>query len=122
MAETYLHELQDPEARQAVIDAVTALFKRWNLHPVNQAELLGIPDMGDLKQVSLTSEASSIFERIGHLLAIDRALFKRFPYQETMRDRWVWQERLQLQSETPMAFMLQQGLEGIKKIRQLLES
>ena len=122
MPETYLHELQDPEARQAVIDAVIALFKRWELHPVNQAELLGIADMTDLKRASLTTDASVVFERIGHLLAIDRALLKRFPYQDTTRDRWVWQERAQLHGETPMAFMLHHGLDGIKRIRQLLES
>ena len=122
MPETRLHELQDPEARQAVIEAVFDLFKRWELHPVNQAELLGISDMTDLKQGGAARDDPLAFECMGHLLAIDRALLKRFPYQTTSRDRWVWQERAQLQGETPMAFMLQQGLDGIKRIRQLLES
>ena len=122
MPDTHLQELQEPEARQAVIDVVSDLFKRWQLHPVNQAELLGIGDMSDLQQGRLAGDESLVFERIGHLLAIDRALLKRFPYQDTTRDRWIWQERAQLQGETPMAFMLRYGLDGIKHIRQLLES
>ena len=122
MPETRLQELRDPEARQAVIEAASALFKRWELHPVNQAALLGVADMTDLKDAGLLSDGSSVFKRIGHLLAIDRALLKHFPYQATTRDRWVWQELPQLHGLTPMAFMLQEGLEGIKQVRQMLES
>jgi len=121
MPETWLSELQDPVSRQVVIDAVCALFKRWQLHPVNQAELLGLVDMSDLDLARLPTDDAFIFERIGHLLAIDRALFKRYPYQATIRDRWVWQSQQQLHDQTPMAFMLQEGIEGIKQVRHFLE-
>lgn len=121
MPETWLNELQDPVARQVVIDAVRALFKRWQLHPVNQAELLGLVDMSDLDLARLPTDESLAFVRIGHLLAIDRALFKRFPYQATTRDRWVWQAQQQLHGQTPMAYMLQEGIEGIKRVRHFLE-
>lgn len=121
MPETWLSELQDPVSRQVVIDAIRALFKRWQLHPVNQAELLGLVDMSDLDQARLPTNDVFIFERIGHLLAIDRALFRRYPFQVTKRDQWVWQSLQQLHGQTPMVFMLQEGIEGIKQVRYFLE-
>lgn len=120
MPETWLHLLQDIEARQVVIEAVRALFKRWQLHPVNQAELLGLADMSDLAHTKLSEDESFVFERIGHLLAIDRALLKRYPYQATTRDRWVWQAQRKLHGQTPMAFMLHEGMAGIMHIRNIL--
>lgn len=122
MSETWLHLLQDGEARQVVIEAICALFKRWRLHPVNQAELLGLADMSDLKQYKSPSDDCFVFERIGHLLAIDRALLKRYPYQATTHDQWVWQALEQLHDQTPMAFMLHEGIEGIKYVRNLLNA
>lgn len=122
MPETWLHLLQDPVARQVVIEAIRALFKRWQLHPVNQAELLGLSDMSDLEQHVSQSKEPQIFERIGHLLAIDRALLRQYPYQAKLRDQWIWQVQPQLHKQSPMTFMLREGKEGIKLVRYMLES
>lgn len=121
MPETWLHLLEDPVSRQVVIDAISALFKRWQLHPVNQAELLGLSDMSDLEQYILSSKDPLVFERIGHLLAIDRDLLQRFPYQASKRDQWIWQSLPQLHDQSPMAFMLREGIDGMKLIRHMLE-
>lgn len=122
MPETWLHLLQDPDARQVVIEAVCALFKRWNLHPLNQAGLLDLTDISELEQCKVSSDDSFVFVRIGYLLFIDRALLARYPYQATTRDRWVWQSRKELHDQTPVAFMLHEGIEGIKHVRSMLDS
>lgn len=122
MPETWLHLLQDPVARRVVIDATGALFKRWRLHPVNQAELLGLSDMSELEHYTSAAMEPQVFERIGHLLAIDRALQMLYPYQAKLRDQWVWQTQAQLDKQTPMALMLREGMDGIKLIRHILES
>ena len=122
MPETWLQQLQDPVSRQVVIEAINSLFKRWRLHPVNQAELLGLSDMSELDQYTLPNKDPSVFERIGHLLAIDRDLLQHYPYQASKREQWIWQSLPQLHDQTPMAFMLREGLNGIKFIRQILES
>ena len=121
-AESWLHLLQDPDARQVVIDAIHALFKRWHLHPINQAALLNLADMTDLDQHISTDSDPEVFIRIGHLLAIDRALLKRFPYQASKRDQWVWQAQMLLRGQSPMSLMLNEGLDGIKFIRYLLQT
>lgn len=120
-SEIWLHLLQDPAARQVVIDAVHDLFKRWQLHPINQAALLDITDMSSLDEYTSSSTASSVFIRIGHLLAIDRILINHYPYQAKKRDQWVWQVQSRLRNQTAISLMLQEGLDGIKLIRYLLE-
>ncbi|WP_455208028.1 hypothetical protein [Kaarinaea lacus] len=121
MTETLLPQLQDPEARQAVVEAVLALFDRWHLHEVNQARLLGVASVSDLKQNKLPADTSGVLRNIGHLLAIDRALSKYFPYEPTARDQWVFVPQKKLADETPLTVMLEQGEEGIRKVRELLE-
>ena len=122
MPETWFHLLQDPLSRRVVIDAICLLFKRWRLHPINQAELLGLSDMSELEKYASPDTAPQVFARIGHLLAIERALLAQYPYQAKLREQWVWQVQSQLDKQTPMALMLREGLDGIKLVRYMLES
>jgi hypothetical protein len=122
MIESLLPELETPEGQRAVIEAVFALFDRWNLHELNQARLLSVDSIADLKQNKLPDDLSNILENIGHLLAIDRALLNYFPYEPTARDRWIFVPRKDLADETPLNIMLEEGLEGIKMVRELAEA
>lgn len=122
MSETLLTQLQDPEARRAVIEVVLTLFEHWQLHEINQAELLGVSNISDLQQDILPSDNSNVFQRIGHLLAIDRALVKYFSYRLKTRNTWILQPHDKLDSEMPLTIMLEQGLEGIKRVSHILES
>lgn len=121
MKETLLPELTDPEARTAVAEALGALFQRWGIHEVNQAQLLALTSVMDLKGKIL--EANSVtMERAGHILAIDRALRKRYPYQSMQRDQWIFTTNEKLDHLTPLSVMLKKGLPGIKVIRELVET
>ena len=122
MSETLLPQLQDPESRKAVIEVVLAMLNRWGINEVNQAELLGVAKLSDLQASELPSDDISVFEHIGQLLAIDRALAKRYPKQPVRHDRWVIEPQTQLDDQMPLAIMLEQGIEGIKHIRHILES
>ena len=121
MPETWLHLLQDPLTRELVIKSIYELFKRWHIHPLNQAELLGLSDMSELEHYVSAGKESEVFERIGHLLAIDRVLVMLFPCQASSRNQWIWQEQAQLRNITPMALMLRQGVDGMKLIRLILQ-
>ena len=122
MTKTLLSEIKDPDARQAIVDTVFALFARWNLHELNQVQLLGVNSVSGLKQYKFPTDEVSVLERMGNLLAIDRALGKYFPYQPTARDLWITIPKDELGGETPLAIMLAQGKEGISRVRQLAES
>lgn len=117
----WLHLLQDPVSRHVVIVAIRQLFERWHLHPINQAALLGLQDMGTLPDCISKEADPMIFVHIGQLLAIDRALQKRFPYQSFRRDEWIWEPLPQLRGQSPMSLMLREGLDGIKFVRYLLQ-
>ena len=120
MKETLLPELQEPEARAAVAEALMALFERWQLHEVNQAQLLGLSSAVELKQKIIQADSDTM-ERVGYLLTIDRALLKRFPYQPEQRDLWIFATSDHLNGLTPLSIMLENGLQGIMSISDLAE-
>lgn len=122
MVETLLPEIKDLDARRAIVDAIFALFTRWHLHEINQAQLLGVSSVSELQQYRFPTDEASVLIRMGDLLAIDRALLKYFPYQPTAQDIWITIPKDELGGETPLAIMLSQGSEGISKVRRLAES
>ena len=121
MTDTLLPQLEDPEARAALVEVIFALFERWHMHELNQARLLGVDSVPDIKRNKFPEDASRVLEHIGQLLAIDRALLKFFPYEPTARDQWIFVPQPKLENETPLTIMLEQGIEGIRKVRELLE-
>lgn len=122
MTEILLHQLHDTEACRTIIKDIRSLFKRWKLHPINQAELLGLTDISDLNPEVLLDDTSQIIDRICHLLSIEQALTDLYPGPSARRDRWVWRPRPELYGQTPMAVMLHDGMDGIKYIRRMLQS
>ena len=121
MQDTLLPQLEDPEARKAVAEAVLALFNRWNLHEVNQARLLGIPTVIELKRKIVDADTDTM-ERIGYLLAIDRALLKHYPLESRERDRWIFTANEHLHGLTPLSVMLEKGIAGLVVVKALIVS
>ena len=120
--ETLVPEFRSPEARQALAEVILAMFERWDVHELNQAMLLGIADVTKLKQGKPLSDDAAVLERVGHLLAIDRALLRRYPSQPHYRDRWVSSAQPQLGGRAPLELMLVGGLQAIKQVRAVIES
>lgn len=121
MPETLIPQLKDPEARQALLEAIVAVLERWEVPEKKQAELLGLPDIASLKSEKPIPDDTSITERMGHLLAIDRALWKIFPYGSASHDRWISTPDDKLGKKSPLEYMLAEGAEGISHVRDLLE-
>ena len=72
---------------------------------------------------SIAEKPEHLFlEHVGHLLAIDRALLKRYPHQPHRRNRWLILPQPHLAGKAPLELMLVGGLQGIKEIRAILES
>lgn len=122
MGETRLHEFTDPEARKALGEVVRAEMERWGLPDLVQASLLGIAHPADLTSAAVPPEDRALWERIGHLLAIARALKAAYPYRPGLRDRWLMEPHGRLGGRTPLEAMLAGGMEGIREVRDVAES
>ena len=120
MTETLVTELRTPEARTALAEALLALFKQWGIHDINQLELLGVQELNKLQYGVPLPDDTDVLERAGQLLAIERALSKRYPYQPSRRNDWVLTENPMLNAVPPINIMLE-GLDGIKKVRELID-
>lgn len=121
LPETLLHRLESEESRQALTELIIELFQQWNVHGLNQAQLLGCRDLGDVLQKNILPQEPEVLQRVGHLLGIARALKVLYPYTPTVRDHWVWRENQNLANKIPMEVMLAEGLPGIRRVRALLE-
>ena len=121
MQKTWLPEVKDEKTRLALAAAIMALFASWQLHEVNQAELLGMQDISGLRTGEPLPQDDEVLERTGHLLAIGRALRNAFPEQLDQRTHWISSPNNHLFGATPLQYMLAGDVDTIRKIRALAE-
>ena len=122
MTEMHSPKLTNDEVRKSVLDAVFALFDRWQIHEINQAALLGVNRIDELKRNQWPENSSEVLEKIGYLLAIDQALLNYFQYEFTARDVWIFVPKKELADNSPLTVMLEFGLVGMQKVREFAES
>jgi hypothetical protein len=98
-----------------------ALLVRWGLHEVNQARLLGLSSLLECKRKIMAGDFATM-ERAGYLLAIDRALLKRFPGRAEKRDTWILVRQERLFGLSPLSIMLEKGVPGMTLVKEFVES
>jgi hypothetical protein len=119
MTRTLLPEIHTPETLAALADAVLAVLGDWGVAPAKQVELLGLA-APQIPGQPLPDDPG-VLERAGHLLAIERALKKRYPDDPAARHAWLMLPENGLGAQPPLRVMLD-GLEGIRRARSLLET
>lgn len=120
MSDSLLGQLQTPEARRAVAEAVLVLLQRWALHDTKRAELLGVADMREIVVSGMLPEQPEVLERAGHLLAIGRAL-ARLHADAATELWWLGSACQAFGGLAPLTLMLG-GVQGIRRVRAFLES
>jgi len=121
MTRTFLPELHSPATRQALAVATLNVLDGWGIHPAKQAALLGLTDIAPLKQGQPLPDDSSVLERAGHLLGIERALKRIYPNDPASRQASLMLPLTELGGQPPLQVMLG-SVDGIKQVRALLES
>lgn len=121
MTRTLLPELHEPGTRLALAGAVLGVLDEWGIHPAKQAELLGLTDIGPLRQGHPLPDDADVLERVGHLLAIERALKRLYPDDPASRHASLMLPVAELGGQPPLLMMLH-GMDGIRRVRALLES
>jgi uncharacterized protein (DUF2384 family) len=121
VTKTLVTELKSEEARTALAEALLELFEQWGIHEINQSALLGMRDMARLKQGQPLPANENVLERAGQLLAIERKLARLYPNQARRQTDWIFTANPRLGGVPPINLMLE-GLEGINRVRDHLES
>lgn len=124
MNETLLPGMKGEQARKALAEAVIVIFDRWQLTEADQATLLGLTDPTDVvryREGMPLPEDPDLLERVGHLLAIYRALQRIYGRDPVLCDRWILAQDLLLGHRSPLEVVRLEGLEGLKAIRRSLE-
>lgn len=121
MTRTLLPEVHSAETRLALAEAVLAVLGGWGVAPAKQAALLGLADTTPLHQGQPLPANPATLERAGHLLGIERALKRRYPGDAAGAHAWLMLPVEELGGQPPLRVMLD-GVDGIKRVRSLLEA
>ena len=121
MAETFLPELHSVDGRRAVAEVTVALLDRWDLDEGQEKILLGTEEVAPYREGEPLPDNPDVLTRAGQLVAIDRALRKRFPNDPMMRDNWVKFPNPALGDFTPLLVMFG-GTDGLERVRKVAES
>jgi len=125
MTRTRIPELREAASRKALSEVVSALLERWQLDEKDQLALLGLTDGSELasyRQGAPLGKDRELLERVGHLLAIDRALQAIYPLAPEMRDGWIKMKDFSLGNKTPLEVVQLQGVNGLRQVRRQLET
>ena len=118
--------LDDRANRKRLAGMVTNLFACWDLSDGEACMLLGKPsdDLGDLRRYrngAPIAEDPELIQRIGHLLAIHKALRIIFPRNKELAYRWASQPNSRFEGKRALDIMTG-SCEGLAEIRRSLET
>ena len=112
--------------RSALARMVMTLLDHWQLSTEDQAALLGIAASN---RATLTRYRTGMpigtsrdqYERVGHLLAIHKALRLLFPQNRDLAYRWMGTRNKAFANLTPVEVIKEQGFAGLLVVRGYLE-
>lgn len=121
MVRTLLPEIKDQEALKALAESIGGFFDRLGIRQAEQRQLLGMENWAGAATKQLPSDPA-VLQRVGHLLAIDRALQDLDAELPGSASWWMRTPQPMLSGQSPISVMLTQGILGMKKVRAILES
>lgn len=105
-------------ATQSLASRVLDLLDQWALPPETQRGLLGLT-RAEYAQFCAGAEVSSpeLATRIGHLLAIQLALYRLFPHQNERLQAWMRRRNPAFGQRSPVDVVRECGLDGLLMVR-----
>ncbi|MDA8413167.1 MAG: MbcA/ParS/Xre antitoxin family protein [Desulfobacteraceae bacterium] len=130
MAETNLKinevVLESTESRKGLAALAVKLFQLWGLSTSDQLDLLGLsPKSRSMLSKYARGEAlpatRDMYDRVGWLLAIHKALRLLYPRNEEIRYSWVNRRNAAFDNLAPLEVMKEQGIIGIARVARYLD-
>jgi uncharacterized protein (DUF2384 family) len=116
--------LQD---RVALTHVVMHLLDEWGVPPEGQIAVLGLPAgtkpraLRRYREETPLPDDAAVNERIEHLLGIADALRTTFPRNGHMGPRWMNRPHRRFQQRSPVAILVEDGLQGLIAVRSDLD-
>jgi hypothetical protein len=115
------------EDRVTVTRAIINMLDSWGVSAANQVALLALPKgtrpgaIRQFRQSTPFPEDAGVMERIEHLVGIADALRTSYPRNAYMSSIWMNRINHRFDNRTPLAAMLEDGLNGIIAVRTHLD-
>jgi hypothetical protein len=115
--------MNDAELQLRTEQALSQLAD-WQLSAEEVVNLLGLPE--EIKARHLPSylkgerklpASAELQARLEHIRGISEALTTTFPFSAQMRSVWLHRPHRRFQRRSPLAVMLEEGIEGLQKVR-----
>ena len=120
-------EKMNLEDRVTVTRAIISMLDSWGVSAANQVALLALPKgtrpgaIRQFRQSTPFPEDAGVMERIEHLVGIADALRTSYPRNAHMSSIWMNRINHRFDNRTPLAAMLEDGLDGIMAVRTHLD-
>jgi hypothetical protein len=125
--EELLVEKMNLEERVMVTRAIINILDSWGVSAAHQVALLALPKgtrpgaIRQFRQSTPFPEDAGLMERIEHLVGIADALRTSYPHNAHMGSIWMNKVNHRFDNRTPLAAMLEDGLNGIMAVRMHLD-
>jgi len=103
--------------------AVTSILSNWGISASDQLVLLAMPEevrsrhMQKFRQGEPLPNLKAVLDRVDHIIGIAEALRTTFPQNAHMAKFWLQQPHRRFDNETPMKCIMEDGLEGLLRVR-----
>jgi hypothetical protein len=115
------------EDRIELARAVVAIMDEWGVAAGDQLAILGFPEDTPPRKLRLYRDETplpddaGILQRVEHVIHIADALRTTYPVSRNMRSMWMHRPVRRLRSRTPVSIMVEDGLDGIIRVRSHLD-
>jgi len=116
-------DLSDTQ-RKDTTRAVMRFLDTWQLSSEQTISILNLPESVRSRHLAhfrsgmkSFPEGKDIWNSVDHIIGICDALRTTFPYSEDMRVSWIRKPHRRFKQQTPLAVMLNEGVNGLLKVR-----
>lgn len=118
--------LESADSRKALATLVIKLFHLWGLNTSDQLELLGLSPksramLSKYDRGEALPASRDMYDRVGWLMAIHKALRLLYPRNKDIRYSWVNRRNAAFDNLAPLDVMKEQGIIGIARVARYLD-
>lgn len=126
MSEVHTGKLSAVE-RIELTRAIMGILDAWGMNAKQQVELLNLPPKTPTRALRRYREdtpfpqTNEVDERLEHIVGIVDALRTTYPHNPSMGNLWMNQSNKKFQDRSPLHVMVEEGLDGIMRVRSHLD-